>query len=445
MNTRSQLSSTRHTIGRALLVLFLSLSWLAVPPAHAQTTIAADRFVDSVGVNIHLHNDGTLYRDNFPLIQSRLLELGVRHVRDGLIDTEWQEYYDRLNALGQAGIKGLFIVSPGMSDALLHSYPSRVPASFEAYEAPNEYNWSGDPAWASTLRTTLVQLRGLRNHPALAGYPIFGPSLTEESAYAALGDITALVDTGNLHNYFAGRHPGTEGWGAAGYGSIDWNLRNVTSIARGKPVVTTETGYWDDAALVDAIPPAVIAKYVPRMVLEQFRKGIARTYVYELVDFPEARRESWSGYGLLTRDGTRKPAFVALQGLLALLSDPGPAFEVRPIPYAVPDAGADVRHMMFQKRDGRNYLAIWIEQSGYDIAARATIAVAPRTVTLTLPDSVRPVNTHAWQADGRMTSTALTGSRSIPISITDRLTVVELRAPAAAPAAVAAVRVAVSY
>ena len=89
-----------------------ALTFLLPSAAHAQRAIAADDFVDSVGVNIHLHYDHTIYKEQFPLIKTRLIELGVRHVRDGLIDTAWQGYYDRHNALGQAGIKGTFIVAP---------------------------------------------------------------------------------------------------------------------------------------------------------------------------------------------------------------------------------------------------------------------------------------------------------------------------------------------
>jgi hypothetical protein len=412
--------------------LALSIALLWCSSVEAQTPIAADRFVHSVGVNLHLHHDGTLYREDFDLVKSRLVELGVRHHRDGMIDTEWQEYYDRHNALGLAGIKGLFIVSADVSNELLHSFPPRVSQSFEAYEAPNEPNWSGNPDWAAALRTTLGQLRALKQFPAVAMFPVYGPSLTEQSAYAELGDISGLVDAGNLHNYFAGRHPGTPGWGANGYGSINWNLQNIRPyIGATKPIVTTETGYWDDPLLQDSIPPAVAGKYVPRVLLEQFRKGIARTYMYELVDYPEAGKDFWSGYGLLTVDGTRKPAFNAMQGLLSLLADPGPPIVTRPITYSIQGASADVRSMMFQKRNGSYYLAIWIETSGYDVNTRTAIVVPPQTVTIGARYGPRAVSLHRWQADGRVTRTAISMSATgfVPITISDTLTVLELRTP----------------
>src|ERR1700744_1322219 len=124
---------------------FTTITLLAFPlffelPCCAQVNaLQSDKFVDSVGVNVHLSFGGTLYYTNFSLVQTSLSALGVRHVRDGLIDTTWQGYYDRHNQLGLAGIHGDFITSPGQSVSLLQSYPSRMSSSFEAFEGPNEY------------------------------------------------------------------------------------------------------------------------------------------------------------------------------------------------------------------------------------------------------------------------------------------------------------------
>ena len=109
------------------------LLWLASTAA-AQTTVLADAFVNSVGVNVHLHYNDTLYYDNFPLVRSRLQDLRVRHVRDGLIDTTWPEYYARHNSLGRAGIKGTFITALDDEWPLLFDYPIRMRDAFEAYK-----------------------------------------------------------------------------------------------------------------------------------------------------------------------------------------------------------------------------------------------------------------------------------------------------------------------
>lgn len=421
----------RHRFhNRSLLAVFV-IAGVALLPARAaaQQTVAADRFVDSAGVNIHLHFDNTVYWNQFPLVKSRLIELGVRHVRDGLVDTTWRPYYDRHNELGDAGIKTAFITGPYDSVELLAQYPGRMSRTFEAYEAPNEYDKSGDPNWVATLTAATARLWSVKADPRAAGFPIIGPSLSAAGSHAAFGDVSQHFDVANMHNYFAGRHPGTPGWGSGGYGSIAWNVALVEPYAGGKPIITTETGYQDDPAIADAVPQAVIGKYMPRVLLEQFRAGITRTYLYELADFPRS-----GAYGLLNVDGSPKPAFTAVKGLLNTLADPGPAFAVTPLAYSVQGGTSDVRHLAFQKRDGTYFVAIWLSQPGYDVISRQIMTVPPQTVTVALPGAMRHVRTHRWQADGSVAiaSSAAT-TASIPLTVSDALTLIEVAAPPTAP------------
>src|SRR5256885_2468928 len=75
-------------------------SYAAEPLVAAQSARA---FGDSVGVNVRLAWIDTSY-GNFSVIESRLRELGVRYLRDGLCATcEYQ--IDRLNRLAAVGIK----------------------------------------------------------------------------------------------------------------------------------------------------------------------------------------------------------------------------------------------------------------------------------------------------------------------------------------------------
>jgi len=72
------------------LLLVSSVAFLAasLPVDHRETAVGADAFVDSVGVNVHLHYNDTSY-GNFASVERSLKDLGVRHIRDGLIDTTW--------------------------------------------------------------------------------------------------------------------------------------------------------------------------------------------------------------------------------------------------------------------------------------------------------------------------------------------------------------------
>ncbi len=431
------------TVTRTILAVTLVLVCLcgSTPTAQGSIPFLADRFADSVGVNIHLHHTDTPYGD-FELVRSRLVELGARHVRDGLIPTTWQPYYDRHNALGTLGIKGLFIAGAKVSEAALRSFPAKVASSFEGYEGPNEYDLSGDSSWTGTLHQSLVQLRALQSLPGAVDFPVYGPSLTSQPAFIALGDVSTYVDSANMHNYMSGRHPGTRGWGTGGYGSIDWNLDLARRYSPGRPVVSTETGYWDDPAVRDSLPPAVVARYMPRLLLEQFRKGIERTYIYELIDDRVSGIEARSGYGLVRADGSRKPAFSAVANLQRILSDRGAQPAPVPFDYSVDGGGPDLRNMAFQKRDGTMLIALWVERSGYDLHARRAIDVPPQSATITVPSSSPLVKAYRWQDDGSVQeSTQGASQTAVSISVTDSLTVLQFRSPTAGPAAPTNLRV----
>ena len=117
----------------AIAGLLLPGSASAAPAA----ATPADAFVDSIGVNIHLHYDNTIYGD-FPKVKSALAEVGVRHVRDGLVDSKWQPYFDRVNELAASGIKFTFITSLPMER--LAPVAEKVKGAIEAFEGPNEVN-----------------------------------------------------------------------------------------------------------------------------------------------------------------------------------------------------------------------------------------------------------------------------------------------------------------
>ena len=400
-------------MNRVLVVCSLLIVFLLAgsPLAQGPVAVPADRLADSVGVNVHLHHTDTGYGD-FELIMWLLAQLGVGHVRDGLIDTAWQGYYDRHNALGAIGIKGIFVAPPVLSDAALRNYPSKMARSFEGYELPNELDASGSPKWTATLLGSLAQFQVLDVDPRVTHFPVIGPSLTTPESYAALGDVSGYCDNASLHNYMAGRNPGNPGWGDGGYGSIDWNLALAARYAPGRPVVTTETGYWDDPALPVSIPAVIAGRYMPRLILEQFRRGITRTYIYELLDFPVPGLMHLSGYGLVRADGQWKPAFHALRNLMRVFSDPGPEPTPASFNYVVSGiSDASMRQMVFRKRDGSFLLALWLEQPAYNMGARTVIPVAAKWVQIDVPASTPFVRSYQWLDGGGLPRTPRSRAR----------------------------------
>lgn len=404
--------------------LLLAMTMACVLPASAEKAQSADAFVDSVGVNIHLHHQDTAY-SNFPRVQQALQDLGIRHVRDGLIDTSWKEYYDRHNQLGRLGIKGIFISAPDQSQQLLLDYPRRMKDTFEGYEAPNEYDQRRGDRWAATLSSFLANLNGVvKGDSKTSRFVVIGPSLTRPDSFAKLRGLCAF-DYANLHNYFAGRNPGTPGWGSNGYGSIPWSLSNLKTLCAGKPVMTTETGYQTATNLKQGIPEEVAGKYVPRIFLEQWLRGIQRTYLYELIDLPPRRSEGDSSFGLLRSDYSPKPGYSALKNLVRLLSDPGPAFVAQDLNFKLTGELSNVHRLLLQKRNGVFYLALWVEEPGYDVDSRKEASVPTRSVVLQADEGVRMIR-HTLDKSGGMKSVPLESAASHDIDVTDSVTVIEI-------------------
>lgn len=412
------------------MLLFVLAAVLGAP-CHPQagvceTPVRSDSVVDSIGVNIHLHNGNTVY-GNFPLIEKLLQDLGVRHTRDGLIDTTWQPYYDRHIALGKLGIRGIFITNPAESDALLVSWPQRVPGAFEGYEAPNEYDNSHDAQWAQTLQAFVPRLyRAVKSDPATARYPVIGPSVIRPKDLTPLVGLGDNFDFANLHNYFAGRNPGTGGWGANGYGSILFNTNLASSTWPSKPVMTTETGYYTDAGH-DAVPESIEGEYVPRLVLEQMLHGIARTYFYELIDQNSTAKSNEGYFGLAHGDGSPKPAFTALKNMIALYTDPGSSFDPPNLEFSLQGAQGNVHHLLAARRDGSYELAIWIEEQNYDVNDKQVKASTPVPVKLTTRRSFAKAEVVQFDEDGSIRVTKVKSGTNIPLTVSERLLVVRLK------------------
>jgi hypothetical protein len=405
------------------LLLLCSIAFLAasLPLDHEEPAVSADAFVDSVGINVHLHFADTTYGD-FASVENSLKALGVRHIRDGLIDTTWAPYYERLNVLGRLGIKSTLITSPNQGDTTLVGYPRRVPQSLEAYEAPNEYDQSHDPDWATTLNAFVARLyRIAKSDPVTANFPIVGPSLTRPESFSKVAVSAPLFDYANMHNYLAGRNPGTSGWGNNGYGSIDWNLNLIKRTWTAKPVITTENGYRTDVSKAQGIPEEVAGKYVPRLFLEQWMHGIRRTYLYELVDL--GNRFHDGSFGLLHSDFSPKPSYRAVQSLLRLLSDPGPPFQASGLDFELSGNLSNVHHLLLEKRNGNFYLAIWIEQPSYDVDAKKELAV-PEQKILVQTKQVVKMKVHHIEESGSMQSSVLAVGQTVNLS--DRLTILEI-------------------
>jgi hypothetical protein len=320
----------------------------------ATTVVPASTFVDSVGVGVHLTKSDSSYA-NYPSVKAALLNLGVHHIRDG-ISWDPTKYLD----LNRAGIKVLGTVTRrASSDADLTNAiknADKWSAALSAIGGPNEYETTVTD-WVSKLRSFQSRLFTKVNaDPVLRDVPVLGPSLRTASDETLLGDLSPYLDSGAIHAYPFGQLPETL---AAGY------VRDAAVTSGSKPIVVTETGMTNASDALRkqyGLPYSERAAgiYTPRLVLEYFRLGVKRTYLYELLNEDNVSsltpRDRY--FGLLNKDFSPKPAYLSMQTLLRSLADTGSAFSTRPLSYSI-SSGTALRQLTFQKSDGSYYIAVW--------------------------------------------------------------------------------------
>jgi hypothetical protein len=388
------------------LFLYLIFFLLVACTAHAQeSAIEADKVVDSIGVNTHLAYTNTNYYQQYARVIAALKAAGIRHIRDGYYDwPSGNPMYAIHHQVAAAGIGTDFVIpfdsATRASD--LKNFQS-LAGDMESIEAPNEFDVNGGSNWATEL---LSFLPTLQQAGSLLNVPVLGPSLVNQTSFSQLGNIGPYLTSNNLHIYFGGRSPGTQGWGSCNsfghcYGSIAWWLDNANVDAPGIASYVTESGY-NQTTTTDTpyvVPDTIAAIYTVQTVFEMMAHGIQRSYLYELMDDPSSPM-----MGLMTSAIAPKPSYSMIAALIHYLEDPGASFTPGSLQYTLSGSTANVDHLLMQKRDGSFYLALWINAPIYNPANNTTIPVPSQQVTLTL-DSGHGVQSNSWiNLDGSVTT-----------------------------------------
>ena len=411
----------------------LALAIAAVPAsAESQTVQSADSFVDSIGVNTHLYYDDTVYHQRFDGIEQKLKELGVRHIRE-VLAPERSDQYDRLNELAAAGVKtDLVLGDPDIGEAglqeLISTLDEHLRNAADAVEGPNEFDSRGGPDWASSLRSYQQRLFDSIKSSSLSWLPVIGPSIVQRRNEEAVGDISGMLDYGNVHSYPNGFEPESNLTGYLARGALN---------AGSKPVMATETGYHNALGWSGEHNPTseqAAAVYMPRLFLEYFSRGVARTYAYELANPWSDPGDRDSNFGLLRNDLSEKPAFGALRNTIQILADPGPAFSPDSLDYSVEDSGSDLHQVLLQKRDGSFYLALWRAESVWDPTARASVAASSSPVTLRFGRRVESAERYQPTESSSPNGIAPRQDGSLSVNVGAQVTILHLGLGGAAPA-----------
>jgi hypothetical protein len=247
------------------------------------------------------------------------------------------------------------------------------------------------PDWQRALRQIMPRLRAAR-----LGVPLLGPSLVHDDSRTAIAFLARDWDATSLHPYPGGQPPEA---------AMPAQLR-AARAAEGKPVVATESGYHNALRSDSGQPPvseAASAVYLPRLLLEDFRLGVRRTFLYELADEkPDpALRDPEQHFGLLRSDLEPKPAFLAVQRLLAAARGTAPGDA--PAPRVRTDAAArGVRAVLLDRADGSRLLALWRPVAVWSVARREPVRPTPVNVRVTFSRAPRGATlAHPSLAAGR--------------------------------------------
>ena len=223
------------------------------------------------------------------------------------------------------------------------------------------------------------------------GLPVIQTSFGNVYDYGSTGNLSAWAEYGNAHTYYgSGNDPGlTAYWNGVTYpnGSMQWLNAEAQLTTPGKPVITTESGYYTTGSTTDpnSVSETVQAKYTLDILMDGFKNGDARTYLYELLDQKTGDGYSEDNFGLFHSDGTAKLAAVGVHDLMTLLADNGSTnFTPGTLSYSLSGLQSTDNSFLLEKSDGSYWLALWNDTRLSGPSSPTDITVAPHAVTLTL-------------------------------------------------------------
>ena len=182
----------------------------------------------------------------------------------------------------------------------------------------------------------------------------------------------------------------------------------------------TETGYETNATdSYSGVDPTDQAKLTLDLLLDAFKDGVSKTYLYDLMDDGQS-------FGLFTANGAPKLVATALHDLTTLLSDPGSsqAFGSGSLSYAVPDLPANGNQLLLEKSTGAFDLVLWAESQIWDATTEAEMA-APAEISTVEFGQVQNVVLVFDPLQGTAPIAAYLNSQAIQVTLTDHPLIVE--------------------
>ena len=141
----------------------------------------------------------------------------------------------------------------------------------------HEYE-TGVSGWVAKLRSFQNRIFSKVNaNRSLRSVPVLAPSLRTATNERLLGNLSRHLDLGAVHAYPYGHLPET---------LADDYVREAAVTSGSKPIVVTETGMSNASGALRrryglAYSERAAGIYTPRLVMEYFRLGVRRTFLYQ--------------------------------------------------------------------------------------------------------------------------------------------------------------------
>jgi hypothetical protein len=259
-----------------------------------ESALMADTMVRRVSINTHLSWRSTLWGNR--AWRTLFKAIGLRHTHSRLGVTQ-----AALNDPKVFGVPMINLIGGSDYDKTVGKAELDFAAAnanwMKALEGPNEPNNGNPPGWHVKAKDWCKWLFDTaRASPVLAAKPIVGPSFwgRETAAYNALGNLSGMMDIGNLHYYTGGRKPTEAGFPLSYDEGGDPNdiytledaIREAKNISPNRPLWITEQN-WPASGPECPLSPLFVtngaqARYLLRV--ENYKRKIELTAVYSLID-----------------------------------------------------------------------------------------------------------------------------------------------------------------
>jgi Ca2+-binding RTX toxin-like protein len=399
-------------------------------------SIEASAFVSSLGVNVHLNFAGTAYQ-NLTGVQTAMDYLGLKTMRDMGAQQNTTPYATLANEgfhFDFFAPGGQYQLDIGTLIQRLDAFATAHPGAVTSLEGPNEVNnWPISYNGGTDLLAAKAYQQAFFNaasaDSALNPLPMINLSLAagQATTYSPLGDMSGAADLGNVHPYMSyGNQPNTQ---------LPTLLSYAQAVTPGLKMAITESGYPTLASdSAQGVDEATQAKLTLNLVMDATQLGVAKTFLYELVDNPYSGGGAWNDGGLFHSDWTPKPAATALHNLTTTLTTSGADAVAMTTPpaYTVTGLSGYNASLTVHEADGGYDIVVWAEPDIWDATTHTAIKAATQTAAVQLGQAVAgyaiydPLVGTAPITTGGATS-------QISVQVTDHPVVIELRGAASDP------------